>query len=187
MSESTQGTEQGLIEKIRKGDERAFATLLRIYNGKIYGFFYRTFRCPEIAKDLFQETFLRVWRNIGRFDANRRFDVWLFTIAHRVSIDAIRAKKTRSIVEAAEFEGIAGEDDPAQRFLKQELDDQIALAVEELSEKQRRVFLLRQQAGLAFKEIAEVLDEPLNTVLSHMHYAVKKLRKILQETYDAKP
>ncbi|MEJ2492828.1 MAG: RNA polymerase sigma factor [Ignavibacteriaceae bacterium] len=75
-------------------------------------------------------------------------------------------------------------DDPHNAFIKKETTDLVMSAVNELSEKQKEVFLLRQHSGMTFKEIARETNQPLNTVLGHMHYAVTKIRKKMSKEYE---
>lgn len=185
MRDQEKEYERSLILKIKKGDKPAFGKLLHLYNARVYGYFYRTFRHKEQAQDLFQETFLRVWRSFHKYDNRQNFASWIFTIADRVRIDALRSQSVRkSVFKQSEDLDFAGEDNPEMKFHTNELREQIEEAVRSLPEKQRRVFLLRQQAELPFKEIANIMNEPLNSVLSHMHYALKKLRTILKVNYE---
>lgn len=175
-----------LIKKIKRGDKMAFGKLLHQYNARVYGYFFRTFGKREIAQDLFQETFLRVWQSFQKFDENRSFAAWVFTIAERVRIDAIRSQSVRTgVIMYSVPLDFVGEDNPETQLEANELKQQIEEVVRSLPEKQRKVFLLRQQGELPFKEIANIMHEPLNSVLSHMHYAVKKLRLVLKESHDA--
>ena len=185
MKEKLPEFEYMLIKKIKHGDKSAFGQLLHLYNARVYGYFYRTFGRREIVQDLFQETFLRVWQSFHKFDVNRSFAAWVFTIADRVRIDALRSGSVRMAVASVEHLEYPGDDNPEEQLQTNELRNQIEEAVKLLPEKQRRVFLLRQQAELPYKEIAGIMNEPLNSVLSHMHYAVKKLRTILKVNYEA--
>lgn len=181
MTAGANSHEQDLIRQIKEGDRSAFASLLHLYNARVYGYFLRTFRRRELAEDLFQETFLRVWRSFHRFDEKRSFAAWVFKIAERVSIDAMRSegiRKSRMILTDAATH--VDPEDIEANLHASELQKQIEDAANLLPEKQRKVFLMRQQGELSFREIAGIMDEPLNSVLSHMHYAVKKLRGLIK-------
>lgn len=135
------------------------------------------------AEDLFQETMIKVWKGIKSYSEQNKFSSWLFSIAHHVAMDYLRSssiRKTSPIDDTYEF---SDGTNPHKKFEEKESYNMIMDAVNELPENQKDVFLLRQHGGLSFKEIANELDQPLNTVLSHMHYAVSKIRNKLSEEY----
>lgn len=186
MTKKANLCEIDLIRQVKGGNRRAFARLLHLYNARVFGYFYRTFGRKELAEDLFQETFLRVWRSFHRFDEKRNFAAWVFKIAERVSIDAMRSEAVRnSRLIQSDTTVFVDADNIEATLYASELQKQIEVAVKSLPEKQRKVFLMRQQAELSYKEIASIMGEPLNSVLSHMHYAVKKLRSILKVNDEA--
>ena len=144
----------------------------------------------ETAEDIFQEVWSTVINKLPAFSFKGAFKNWLYTIAHHKVIDHTRknsGKYTVSLDEKVNADdGTTYLDmlaDPTPDIIEQistkELLDKVAKAAEKLPEKQREVFLLRCDAGLKFKEIAEMTGEPLNTILGRMHYAVKKIRKEL--------
>ena len=100
-------------------------------------------------------------------------------------MDGIRKKKTRNIfVDKKDLPETKSNEDPMEHVLHNETRRIIEEIINELPQKQKQVFLLRQHGGLSFKEISKLIDEPLNTVLSHMHYAVKKIRKVMKVKYE---
>ena len=136
------------------------------------------------AEDLFQETLIKVWRGFKTYNEQNRFSSWLFSIAHNVAVDSIRSngikKNTTSLDEAHN----AGTNENPQKMLEEkEAKELIISALDELNENQKNVFLLRQHSGMSFKEIASEMNQPLNTVLSHMNYAVSKIKKRLIKEY----
>ena len=97
-------------------------------------------------------------------------------------MDSFRRKKVRSrVIHTDELPDFTDNVNPQQEVELKETKDLLLEAVEKLSDKQKQVFLLRQHGELSFKEIASLTEQSLNTVLSHMHYSVKKIRKILRE------
>ena len=135
-----------------------------------------------LAEDLFQETLIKVWKGIKFYNDQNKFSSWLFSIAHNTAVDSTRSasvrNRTSSLEDTNEY---SGESNPYKTLVEKETYEIVMLAVNELPENQKNVFLLRQHGGLTFKEIAKTIDQPLNTVLGHMHYAVSKLRKKLSE------
>lgn len=169
-----------LFERWIKGDSQGFAELYDKYKNRVFGFLVRMTGEREIAEDLMQETFLAALRNAEQFDANRNFLSWLFGIAHKRTIDYFRHVKV---------ENDHREDTDRSVGSKIELPDQatdsrkyralINEAVQKLDPLQREVFLMRELGGIPFKEIAEIMDCPLNTALGRMRLALINIRKEL--------
>ncbi|MCF8241933.1 MAG: sigma-70 family RNA polymerase sigma factor [Melioribacteraceae bacterium] len=174
-----------MITKCKNGDASAFRTIVKSYNRQLFGYLFKLTYNRETAEDLLQETLMKVWHNIKSYDEKNRFASWLFTIAHNVAVDAFRKKKLpqEEYNDNIEFEN-SWRNNPHQEYVVNELTERLNIAVAKLSDKQKKVFLLRQHGGLSFKEIADLMNEPLNTVLSHMRYAVKKVKQNLR-TQDA--
>ncbi len=172
--------EQKLIERCRKGDKEAFAPLIDGYKAKLYGYLLRYSGDKEQAEDLFQEALIKAWRGLRSYNERNKFSSWLFSIAHNLATDSYRRTKGKTILPISERETeISTVSNPAKDYEARELTEKVEEALTKLTEKQKEVFLMRHQANLSFKEISELLNQPLNTVLSHMHYAVKKIRNNL--------
>lgn len=172
--------EEILIQNSIQRDEKAFGSLINIYRKRLFIYILRMCGNKEIAEDIFQETLIRVWKNLPKYKENQKFSSWLFSIAHNLTIDYHR--KSKNI-----FEDINSRNDltDSDAFIdKLEIEEQKILlqnALDNLTKQQKEVFLLRQAGELKFSEIAELTKQPLNTVLSHMNYGMKKLKKILRE------
>ena len=171
--------ETELIKRCKNGDGNAFKHLIGIYKNKLFGYFWKFGGSKYAAEEMFQETLIKVWRAIDSYNNNNKFASWLFTIAHNVAVDFVRKDKSKLNVELDSIKnntnGILQDD----LFVRDETINEINSIVKILPDKQKRVFLLRQHGELTFKEIAEIINEPLNTVLSHMNYAIKKIKKEL--------
>ena len=148
-------------------------------------------RHKENAEDIFQEVWKTIIDKLPSFSFKGSFKNWLYTIAHHKVIDFTR--KTSGKINLSLNDKISGDDettyldmlaDPAPSIIEQistkELIKKVANVADKLPPKQKEVFLLRCDAGLKFKEIAEMTGESLNTILGRMHYAIKKIRKELQ-------
>lgn len=178
--------DQKLIAGYFKGDEKSLEILIKRYLKPIYSFTYRYAGNSYDAEDITQEVFVKMWRNLKKFKRRKSFKTWIFTIAKNTSIDWLKKKKT---ILFSEFENEAGENmltetlvDPAP--LPQELLERagvaqmLSSAMERLSSKYRMVLFLRYNDHFTFKEIAETLREPLNTVKSRHRRALMTLRKL---------
>ncbi|MHC4607491.1 MAG: RNA polymerase sigma factor [Planctomycetota bacterium] len=165
-----------LLKGLQAGDAGAFERFVREFGDRIFRFVGRLVG-PRWAEDLTQEVFLRIHRSVGKYRPTGSFKAWIFTLANNVCIDFLRKRR----LETAELpEAQAGpESGPVDALTAVELRDAVLRAVERLPVEQRQVFLLREEAGLAFREIAEVVGCPLNTALGRMHYALLSLRKTL--------
>ena len=139
-------------------------SLLGEYGDRVYRFVQRMVG-PSWAEDLTQDTFLRALKS--EYKGGRK-GAWLFSIAHGVCVDHLRRKK----VEREKLRLVAKE-------AAYESSSDILELLSDLPFEQRQVFLLREEANMSFKEIAELLDCPIGTVLARMHYAMDKLKKKL--------
>lgn len=171
-----------LIEKCRKGEQAAFRELVKLYRKQLYSYLCRLCGDRMQAEDAFQETLIKVWKAIGRYDHKDRFSSWLFAIAHNAAMDSIRKNNLRKcFVTSDEIQMHSSEGNPYSECVNNELKDILDGIIGSLPEKQKQVFLLREHSGMSFKEIAELTGEPLNTVLGHMHYAVEKIKRALRK------
>lgn len=188
--------DEELMERYREGDVRAFEVLLARHEKKVFHFIYRMVRDQELANDLLQETFLRVVRNADGYTRKARFTTWLYTIARNVSIDALRKASHRrhQSLDAprggrdgdgegrALIEKVAGDSPDGERHAQaEEITRRVRHAVEQLSDEQREVFVMRQFQGMPFKEIAAVVGVSENTAKSRMRYALENLRLALAD------
>lgn len=170
-----------LIKRVMNGEPHAFNILIKNYRGKLFGYLLKLSGDRLTAEDLFQDTLLKAWSGFNKYKEENKFSSWLFTIAHNVALDFLRKNKNRNLfVSNDEIVNLPDRDNQSNELEVEEIRDLVKRAVASLPEKQRNVFLLRQHGELTFKEISEITCEPLNTVLSHMNYAVKKIRIILR-------
>lgn len=171
-----------LIALFIDGNETAFETLYYRHQKQLYGFLNNMIRNPAIADEVYSDTWLKVIDKLGSYRDNGKFCAWLFRIARNVFYDKCRRKKTNCEVEFDEVildETLtATYPEPDRLMSNEELGKIISRGLEELSLEQREVFLLRQQ-DISFKEISEIQECSINTVLSRMQYALKSLRKFL--------
>ena len=174
-----QPTEQRLIRRAKKGEASAFTALIQEHQKGLFGFLLRRCGQPELCEDVVQEAFVRVLKNIDRFDERYRFSTWLYTIARRLMLNALQKRAPRS--ETEWIEGWEAPRSPVEeRTWAQEscattrtlLED----AMEVLSGSQREVVSLYHQKGVAIQEIAVLLEMPAGTIKSHLHRARKRMR-----------
>lgn len=177
--------ESTLIEKCKTGDGQAFRRLINIYRKRLLGYFWRYSETQFDTEEMLQETLIKVWNGLSKYNHQKKFSSWLFTIAHNVAVDFVRQRKNNSVSIDSLIEQKSSSNTD-EIIIKEETEKIINNAISTLSEKQREVFFLRQHGDLTFKEISKAMNEPLNTVISHMHYAIKKIRKQLELKNESK-
>lgn len=179
--------EQILIKKYFSGDEKSLEILISSYLKPIYNFVYRYLNNKQDAEDITQEVFVKMWRNLKKFDQRRIFKTWIFSIAKNTMIDFLRKKK---MILFSEFENeekknkltetIADPAPPPDEILNRTyITEMLNKAIKQLSLKYRLVLFLRYNDHFNFREIAEVLGEPLHTVKSRHRRALIQLKKLL--------
>ncbi|UJR80945.1 RNA polymerase sigma factor [Sandaracinus amylolyticus] len=190
-------SDEELVRRFNDGDPAGLEEILRRYQRPLFNFILRSVRDRDRAEELLQDVFLKVVQRSSEFQGNSKFSTWLYTIARNLCIDTSRKmvfRRHRSLdapLKADEAEGatlldrVANEGPAADRaVIGQDLQARIAEAVEELPEEQREVFLMRELQNMAFKEIAEIVGVPENTVKSRMRYALERLQRALAEYED---
>lgn len=191
-------SDEDLLHRFHDGDAEAFAVLLGRYERPLYNFILRSVRRRDRADELLQEAFLKVIQRSAEFKGHSKFSTWLYTITRNLCIDHSRKmvfRRHRSLDAPAPRAGsdpgptlldrTAGNDPRVDRqAISSDLRERIAAAVEELPDDQREVFLLRQVQGMPFRDIAEVVGVPENTVKSRMRYALERLQRALSEYRD---
>ncbi|HEX9577637.1 MAG TPA: RNA polymerase sigma factor [Myxococcales bacterium] len=182
-------TDEELLAAFQQGDVGAFEALLRRHRAPLFTFLLRMLGDRERAEDLAQETFLRIVKGAAAWEQRARFQTWLYTIARNLCVDASRRDKFRRTGSLDEtgpdgdpplVDSVPGREAAPDRGAESaRLRPVLQKALLSLPAEQREVFILREQAGMPFKEIAEMVGVNENTVKSRMRYALEGLRKAL--------
>lgn len=180
-------TDQELALAARAGEAVAFDILVRRHAAPVYRFVFRLVKDGPTAEDITQETFLKVWKNLKRFNPEKSFKAWIYRIARNTAFDWLKKKRAFPFTELEGEDGETAEvgemaDEaplPDELVLSQELRVELAAALDRLAPRARSVVLLHEIDDLTFQEIADVSDEPLNTVKSRYRRALVELRKII--------
>lgn len=178
------------IASAQRGNMRAKRALVERYQRPVLALVSRMLRGQgdsALVEDVAQETFLRVFRALPRFDRNgrARLSTWILTIATHRTIDELRKRRfeTRAFdMSRYDIEASSRTDEKAERHILAQLIDD---AVQELGPEYRAAFVLREYHGLDYAEIASVLEVDLGTVKSRLNRARRRLREILAEVYHA--
>jgi RNA polymerase sigma-70 factor (ECF subfamily) len=186
-----QTDEKALIRAAQAGDQDAFGQLVRAYDQSVLRLAMNLLRSPEDAQDVYQEAFLRVYRNLNSFRFDCSFHTWLYRIVTNLCLDHMRKRKVRK-EESSQVEGADGpvdrmdtlqesraEGDPARSLLTGELRERIDKALSELSARVRMVFELRHYQGLRLRNIGEILGTTEEAAKNCLFRATQKMRVAL--------
>ena len=180
-----------LVQRAKDDDRDAMRQLIERYQRRLLGVVIGVVKNPEDAREVVQETFVRVFRNLDGFKGDSSFYTWVYRIAVNLSIDHQRREAKRTAVEFDE--NIPTSDDPIgwggetlgrnpfDHVRSRELGEKIFEAIEGLTPNHRAVILLREIEGFSYEEISEVLECSMGTVMSRLHYARKRLQSLLTE------
>lgn len=176
-----------LIKNYLDGDEKSLEILVKKYLKPIYSFSYKNVGNENDAEDITQEVFLKVWKNIKKFDQDKAFKPWLFQIAKNTSIDFLRKRKT---IPFSRFENEKGQNVLTETIeakspnLLEILNNKrvLAAAMQGIDQKGQQIINLRHSYGMSFKEIAETFSESINTVKSRYRRTIASLRENIKES-----
>lgn len=181
--------EAAAIEQVRAGDPEAFRVLVELHSRAIFRLAYRMTGNEQDAEDTVQETFLRAYRRIHRFDSRSKFSTWLYAIAVNCTLDFLRARRRRpeGRAELPHEVAASGEPDPERLAFSGQVQDQLSAALAGLSPAERTAFLLRHFEGLPMAEISRALGCPDGAARHSVFRAVQKLRRALQPLVGVTP
>ena len=184
--------DEALVAQFQAGRPDAFDDLMKRYKGQIYAYLLRSVKNYEDAEELTIEVFFKAYRALDTWKPQARFSTWLYKIAHNLSIDFHRSKSRRPTYSLDDEELSLNEPTAVDLWSNPEWDVEekdrhrvIREAMDQLSPKQKAVFMLNRYQGLQIKEITEVLGMAEGTVKIHLHRAVRKLQNLLQPLWEA--
>ncbi len=184
-------TNEELIQEFNKGRAEAFALIVNRMERPLFLFILKRMQDEESARDILQDTFMKLAQHAHRYDSSSPLSAWLYTIARNRSIDYLRKRKHQttsldapihgedslSLHQVLKAEGLDSVEEVAQKEFLARLEQ----ALNEINPDQKEIFLLRNIHGLKFNEIAETLSLSENTVKSRMRYALDSLKKQLSD------
>jgi RNA polymerase sigma-70 factor (ECF subfamily) len=184
ISNPQEPSDEQLAELVQKGNTETFGTLVVRYEQKLSRYGRKFLSDREDIKDIVQDIFLRSYENIKSFDPSMRFSSWIYRIAHNMFINHIK-KKSRNplvLVDLDTFLAHPVYEDPSEKEREQkEMEKMIALCLDQIPLKYREVLLLYYSEGLAYKDIADVLQIPQGTVGIRIQRGRVALRKACAE------
>lgn len=185
----TQEEDQQLVERVQRGDKRAFDLLVLKYQHKILGLIVRFVRDPHEAQDVAQEAFIKAYRALANFRGDSQFYTWLYRIAINTAKNYLVARGRRppeSDISAEDAEFMDGDHDlkdiesPERLMLRDEIEASVHRAIAALPEDLRTALTLREFDGLSYEDIAAVMQCPVGTVRSRIFRAREAVDKALQ-------
>ncbi|HLJ46816.1 MAG TPA: RNA polymerase sigma factor [Bryobacteraceae bacterium] len=183
--------ESALIRAAQGGDERAFEELVRLYDQSVLRLALNLLRSPEDASDIYQEAFLRVYKNLHSFRFDCSFHTWLYRIVTNLCLDALRRRKVRkeegTVVETSEgvldrmdtIEEERADGDPQRRLLSEQLQRRIKSVLADLTPRERMVFEMRHYQGMRLRAIGESLGTSEEAAKNCLFRATQKMRAAL--------
>ncbi len=185
-------TEAELLVAAQAGDRRAFSRLVRIHQRRVYACAVSMLGDGGDADDAVQETFMRAWRAIARFDGRSQLSTWLYRVCVNVCLNHIRKRKRHDAADLADprvpepkADPTQGNTDPRRALEARQLQGRLADAVDGLSESLRTTVIMVLVDGMPQKEVAEILGCSEGTIAWRIHEARRRLRLALAEAEDA--
>lgn len=174
--------EERLVKQLNSGDQQVFADLYDAYSALLFGVIARIVKDDEDAANLMQDCFVKIWRNVDRYDPNKgRLATWIINIARNTAIDFTRSKYYSQKSKNQQFEKIVGwEAVLGSSELPVEVID-LRQIVDRLAPKYRQVIEWMYFDGYSQREIAEIFDMPLGTVKTRSRMALSQLREYFKE------
>lgn len=188
-AQPAQTTDQQLVERVQKGDKRAFDLLVVKYQHKIFAIIGRYVRDHSEVQDVAQEAFIKAYRALANFRGESAFYTWLYRIAINTAKNYLVARNRRPPssdvdVEDAEFytgnEALTDMESPERSLLRDELQATVDRAITDLPEDLRTAVTLREMEGLSYEDIAAIMDCPVGTVRSRIFRAREAIDRAIK-------
>ena len=185
--EAERARDRGLMQRVVKGEQAALEELMTRWSRPVYSLALRILRNPELAEEVSQDVFLKVWKHAAVFQEQRgAFSSWVLTMTHHGSIDALRRAKARGSQVTSTLDNIVAATLPSPRGgVTQWQRLKLEQALDTLPEKQRQVVELAYFGGHTREEMAVILGEPVGTVKTRLRDAIQRLAQVFQDPEQA--
>ena len=177
-----------LVKQYIAGNEQALSYLIERHQSRIYGFIYSKLNDRDLCDDIFQDTFIKVIKNLKTKSYNEegKFLPWVIRIAHNLIVDYYRKNKKMPMTRETEtysiFEFIKDNSSTIEgQLITEQVEVDLKRLIEELPNDQKEVLVMRMYEDLSFKEISEQTGVSINTALGRMRYALMNLRKLIDK------
>jgi len=184
-------TDQELVKLLCEGNSKAIDIIINKYKNKVYTYILVILKNKDLANDIFQETFIKVFENLRKSKYEDRGSLlsWIIRIAHNLIIDYFRKEKRiptlskdtydYDILNSRKYSEKSTEDE----IVNKQVEEEIILLLDALPYEQKQIVMLRFFGDLSFKEIAELTDVSINTALGRMRYALINIRRLIEKNH----
>jgi len=178
-----------IIRKCTEGDTASFGLLVKAHQGYAFGLAFRMLADESEARDVVQESFLRVWKSFERYDPSQKFTTWLYAIVSRVCLDRLRARTRshrlfRHAPDGRLDEDFRDDSDLEKAYSNRELARVISQLSDGLSPTQRLVFTLRDLQECTIAEVSAITGLSEGSIKTNLSYARRRIRHLLATRYD---
>lgn len=182
-------TDQNLVTQYVQGNEACLEMLIKRHKDRIFTTIILIVKDSYIAEDLFQETFIKIIKNLkkGKYNEEGKFLPWAIRIARNMAIDYFRKMKRMPTITGSDGEDVFRkiklvEENREEQMMRTEKENVVRALISKLPEEQRQVLILRHYGDLSFREIAEMTGVSINTALGRMRYALNNMRKMMEHS-----
>lgn len=169
------------IKKAKKGHKRAFEMLIKSYDKKVFGYIYSLTKDRYFSDDIYQEVWIKVIKNIDKYDEQQPFSAWLITISRNTTYDAIKRRKVFHLPLHTCDRQSSSLATPEEMLLKRERLEKLDKQLNDLSDRDRNLIILRYFEGLSYEEIAHHFSVDKATIKWQLQDAKKRLKKVAGE------
>lgn len=177
-----------LIKVVMEQNPEAYKILFKRYEKSLFIYMFHLVRNKDEVEDLLQSVFLKTYKNLHRFDLERKFSSWIYRISHNEAVNFIKRKSKRKLISWEEVTTSKDKmvmsvdaDDGAEIFMHKEIAKEMDDALDMLPAKYKKILLLRYFNEYSYQKIGEILDKPVNTVGTLINRAKRKLAEVIQE------
>ena len=175
----------GLIDRSLRHERSAFRQLVEEHQHYVFALAFRVVRDEEDARDVTQETFIRVWKHLHTYDMRTKFTTWLYTITMNLAYDQLKGNRRKrhrlSVIESSDLDNVAAPMEEEAGIVNRDLAEKITELAGGLPPKQQKVFILRDLQDLSVDEVARVLSMSVNSVKTNLCYARRSIREKMQQ------
>ena len=182
-------SDQSLVKQYVQGNEACLEMLINRHKDRIFTTIHLIVKDTYIAEDLFQETFIKIIRNLkrGKYNEEGKFLPWAIRIARNMAIDYFRKMKRMPTITGSDGDDVFRKiklavDNKEEQIIRTEKESMVRSVIDKLPPEQRQVLILRHYGDLSFKEIAEMTGVSINTALGRMRYALNNMRKMMEHS-----
>lgn len=181
--------DEELVKRVKSGDLEAFEEIISIYEGKVFGLIAHMIKNQNEIEDIAQEVFIKIYKNISKFQGNSSLYTWIYKITVNLCLDVIRKKKEVIYLDEkiklndgeVEFQIPSDEKNQEQIYEEKELKEKMRSCIDKLPDKQKVMIILRDIKGMSYEEISEITNIKLGTVKSQINRARLKLKELLEK------